>query len=294
MNRSRCLVVGALLALGLSVGATAPAFAQPAKPPPAKAKPKEAPKTAAAADAPTVGKPITIQPKDLAWGIDKKKLGSVYDKVIEDDHKSRYQKTQPGPSMDALDAEVAERKAEFRRTLIEFGTVPTGMDSTVHRAEYSYNNKEALMSIDRGGKTRTFFFIGDKLWKVTDALKLGEKSQWGKSFDEAVTKLNTFYGANGRVREPDAAAGRPFKEVDWKDTQTQVRAVDWGNDQFGIVFQESTTVANLPSLRKNKDPVRGEVDPKTRDAGAKKVPDAPPPKDPPKGKAPPAPPPKKK
>jgi hypothetical protein len=288
MNRSRFLV-GALLALGLSVGVTAPAFAQPKGPPP-KTKPKEAPK-ASTAEAPTVSKPITIQPKDLAWSIDKKKLGSIYDKQIEEDYKSRYQKTQPGPSMDALDAEVAEKKAEFRRSLIEFGTVPTGMDSTVHRAEYSYNNKEAIMSIERGGKTRTFFFIQDKMWKVTDGIKLGEKSQWGKTFDEAVTKLNTFYGVNGRVREADAAAGRPFKEVDWKDAQTQVRAVDWGNDQFGIVFQDAATAANITTLRKNKDPVRGEVDAKVKDAGRAKEPAGPPPKDPPKGKTPP---PKKK
>lgn len=293
MNRSR-FMLGALLALGLSVGVATPAFAQGApKAAPGKAKPKEAPK--AVADAPTVAKPITIQPKDLAWNIDKKKLGSVYDKVIEEDYKSRYQKTQPGPSMDALDAEVAEKKAEFRRSLIEFGTVPTGMDSTVHRAEYTYNNKEAIMSIERGGKTRTFFFINDKMWKVTDGIKLGEKSQWGKTFDEAVTKLNTFYGVNGRVREADAAAGRPFKEVDWKDAQTQVRAVDWGNDQFGITFQDSATVANLATLRKNKDPVRGEVDSKVKDAGRAKEKEPPPPKEPPKkGKTPPPPPPKKK
>lgn len=269
-----------LASLAAMVIVSAPAFAGDSKPAPAPSKPSkgkaanEEKKPATPAEAPQVAKPVAIQPKELGWGIDRKKLGEIYDKVIDEDYKPRYQKAQPGPQTDALDAEVAERKAEFRRSYVEFNDTKTGYDMTALRPEFTYNNKEALMSIERGGRTRYFFFMGGKLWKIVDSFKLGEKSQWGKTFDEALAKLAKHYG-EGRVREADADAGRPYKEADWKDTTTQVRAVDWANNEFAIIFQDSATVANLPTLRKNKESSGGStVDSKVKDVGRKK--DAPP------------------
>ena len=244
----------------------------------AQGKPAKDKKAPATADAPTTKKPVTVQPAEMAWGIDKKKLAAIYDKVIDDDYKPKYKKAQPGPGMDRLDAEVAEKKSEFRRSEIQFGNVPNGMDATPLRPEYTYNNKEFLLSIDRGGKTRYFFFIGDKLWKVVEEIKLGEKSAWGKTFDDAVAVLNKYYEVDGRVREADEAAGRPYKEVDWKDSKSQVRAVDWDNGAFGLIFQDSATVAALPTLRKNKETQSKQVDSKVKDAGKKKPEPPPPPK----------------
>jgi hypothetical protein len=270
--KAKRIVVPALFAAGFALVALvaaphdvdaqgAPPKGAPAKPaPPAKGKGKDAKPAAAAANAPTVGKPITIQPKDMSWGIDRKKLGQIYDKVIDEDYKPKYLKVQPGADMESLDAEVAEAKGQFRRSLIEFKEIATGMDSTPMRSEYTYNNKESMMSIERGGKTRHFFFIDNKLYKVADELKLGEKAVWGKDFNEAVAKLNKYYAVDGRVREPDPAQGRPFKEVDWKDSTTEVRAVDWDNGKFAIYFQDAATVANLPNLRKNKEKETGKVD----------------------------------
>lgn len=300
MKTLRIVTLGAALtlSLGLAGGAVTqdamaqpkgPAKAAPGKPAPAAPKgKKDDKKPASAAEAPATKKPVTIQPAELAWGIDKKKLATIYDKVIDEDYNARYKKAQPGPEMDRLDAEVAEKKSEFRRSEIQFGNVPTGVDGTPLRPEYTYNNKEFLLSIERGGKTRYFFFINEKMWKVVDALKLGEKSQWGKTFDDAVRILNNYYGAEGRVRDADDAAGRPYKEVDWKDSNTQVRAVDWGNDQFALVFQDSSTVAQLGALRKNKESNAKEIDAKVKDAKAKPTPEpGPPGKQPPPKQAPP-------
>jgi hypothetical protein len=274
--------IGAIVALSVGLASTValPTASAQGKPP-AKTpttKKKEDKKPAATAEAPTVATPVTIAPKDLAWGIDKKKLATIYDKVIDEDYKPKYQKTQPGPALDRLDAEVAERKAEFRRSEIQFGNVATGMDQTNLKGEFTYGNKEHLLSIDRGGKTRYFFFIGDKMWKVVDAIKLGEKSQWGKTFDDAVAILNKHYGVAGRARPADDAAGRPFAEVDWKDTKFQVRAVNWDDGTFGLVFQDPVTVANLPTLRKAATATAKEIDAKVKDAAAKKPEQAPPPK----------------
>ena len=274
--------IGAIVALSVGLASTValPTASAQGKPP-AKTpttKKKEDKKPAATAEAPTVVTPVTIAPKDLAWGIDKKKLATIYDKVIDEDYKPKYQKTQPGPALDRLDAEVAEKKAEFRRSEIQFGNVATGMDQTNLKGEFTYGNKEHLLSIDRGGKTRYFFFIGDKMWKVVDAIKLGEKSQWGKTFDDAVAILNKHYGVAGRARPADDAAGRPFAEVDWKDTKFQVRAVNWDDGTFGLVFQDPVTVANLPTLRKAATATAKEIDAKVKDAAAKKPEQAPPPK----------------
>lgn len=272
--------IGAIVALSVGLASTVAlpsAYAQGKPPAKAAAKKKEDKKPAAAADAPQVANPVTIAPKELAWGIDKKKLAAIYDKVIDEDYKPKYQKTQPGPALDRLDAEVAEKKAEFRRSEIQFGNVATGMDQTNLKGEYSYGNKEFLLSIDRGGKTRYFFFIGDKLWKVVDAIKLGEKSQWGKTFADAAAILNKHYGVDGRSRPADDAAGRPFQEVDWKDGKFQVRAVNWDDGSFGLIFQDPATVANLPTLRKaTAASTAKDVDAKVKDAAAKK-PEAPPP-----------------
>jgi hypothetical protein len=274
------------LSLGLAVPfASSDAFAQQGAPPKKeqqKPKGKDDKKKPAAtpAEPPATAKPVAIKPAELAWGMGWKKLAEVYDKVIDEDYKPRYKKVQPGPEMERLDAEVAEKKAEFRRTRTEFNNTTTGYDSTQLVSEYSYNNKEALMYIERGGKTRYFLFIGDKLWKIIDVEKLGEKSKWGKTFDEGVAMINKAYGVDGRVREPDAAAGRPMKEADWKDKDgvVHVRAIDWGGDKLAIAFEEQATVANLANLRKNKKDDATRVDDKVKDAGKKKD-EPPPPKD---------------
>ncbi len=270
MKTLRMIGFGTLALAALTLTGAPSALAGPDKAPPKSGKTPDKTKPAAPTEAPNVAKPVSIQPKELTWGIDRKKLGEIYDKVIDEDYKPKYQKAQPGPQTDALDAEVAERKAEFRRTLTEFGETKTGFDMTPLRPEYTYNNKEALMSIERGGRTRYFFFIQNKLWKIVDSFKLGEKSQWGATWEVALGKLTKHYG-EGRNRDADASAGRPFQEVDWKDTNTQVRAVNWGNDEFAIVFQDSATVAQLSTLRKNKDAVVGiGTDSKVKDVGRNK------------------------
>ncbi|HTJ81583.1 MAG TPA: hypothetical protein VL400_07650 [Polyangiaceae bacterium] len=276
MTHHRRQSLGAAIAVSLALVVPASvAFAGPptgpAKSAPAKGQPAKGAKgaPASAADAPTVGKPIQIQPTTMAWGIDKKKLGEVYDKVIDDDYKAKYRKVQPGPEMESLDAEVTEKKAEFRRSWTEFKDVATGYDSTPLRPEYTYLNKEALMVVDRGGKVRYFFFIQGKLWKIVDVIKIGEKSKWGKTFVEAAAMAAKAYGVEGRVRDADPAQGRPFTEVDWKDATTHVRAADWGNDQVAFIFEDNATASNIAAMRPNKETSQTTIDPKVKDAGRK-------------------------
>jgi hypothetical protein len=135
------------------------------------------------------------------------------------------------------------------------------------KPEYSYNNKETLMQVTRAGKTRDFFFIQDRLWKIIDELPLGDRQAWGKDFTEAATKLSKFYGVAGRVRDPDPSPNseRGYTEIDWKDSATEVRAVDWQNGHFGLAFTDAQTHAQLGSLRSAKAVQSSGVDPSVQD-----------------------------
>ena len=296
--KAKSVLVGAVW-LGLAA-MVAPQLAT-AAPPPAKGKPAAPAKPEASAPAPT--KSINFAPSTLNWGIDTKKLATVYDKVLDNDYRSQYLHVQPGAEMEALDAQVAEKKDEFRRSQIDFGPTPTGIDATPLRQEISYGNQESLMQINRAGKVRDFFFIGKRLYKFADELPLcADKCAWGKDFAEAVAKLNTYYGVPGRKREADPKANRNYPEVDWRDGATEVRAVDWGNGKLGLFFSDVNTVNQLASLRTNKSAVSGAIDPTVADV--LHAPSEPPvPKDPkdakdkkppPKGGKPTPPPPGKK
>ena len=123
------LLVSASLALPALAGDAHADDAVALQKAPAKGK-KGDKKEAAPVEAPTTTKPIVVQPKELVWGLSKDKVGKVYDAIIDEDYKPRYRKVLPGPETERIDAEVAERKAEFRRSLTEFGSTATGYDSS--------------------------------------------------------------------------------------------------------------------------------------------------------------------
>ncbi|MCC6528566.1 MAG: hypothetical protein IT373_38320, partial [Polyangiaceae bacterium] len=222
--------LGSWLGIALGVAAFGAAFDAGA------AKPT---KDKVSAEAPTLPTAIALTPAKLAFGQKPLEVGAVYDPVIDADHLKELQDAQPGVQMDSLLAEIAEKKRLFRRTLLEFSKINTKWDSTPLATEYTYDNQEALMVYSRKGKTRYFFFIQNKLFKVIDELKLGEKSKYGPDFKSAVEVLNKVMGIEGRLRAPDAAAGRPFEEVDWRDSQTHVRAINWGDGKVGFAYEDN-------------------------------------------------------
>lgn len=248
-SRALALVLG-LAVVPLTAGLWAGDAVAQGKAPPRKGKPaKPAPPPTKPAAA---KKPVAVSPAGISWGMSPGQVASVYDKLFDEDFRPRYRKVQPGPSMIALDAELAEIKAQVRRSLVRFGDVPTGYDATPLKPEYTYGNKEAVMNVTRDGRERYFFFIQDKLWKVVDEHALGEGKPWGKTFDEALGKLGAYYLVGGRVREPDEANGLSAKEADWSDGKGHVRAVERGESGFALIFEDEATLANLASLRPNK------------------------------------------
>jgi hypothetical protein len=87
-----CGAMSVGVAMGLVVPGPVAAVADGTKDQP-KAKPKPD------SEPPTTVNPITISPSDLTFGADKKRVIAIYEKVIDDDYKDRYQKVQPGPDM---------------------------------------------------------------------------------------------------------------------------------------------------------------------------------------------------
>ena len=243
------------------------------------------PRSAAAAEnIPTTKKPIALPLAGLMWGQSPKQVAEALDKIIDEDYRQQYKEVQPGVGMKALDAQVAEDKSQFRRSRIDFGKIPTGVDSTPLRGEYSYQNKESMMTLTRKGANTHFFFIGDRLWKMIVEYKLTAGSALGKTYPEGVVKLATIYGVPGRVQPPNDT--RFVTEVDWKDGTTHVRAIERGENALGLAYEDSATVASLPSLRTNKPVDDNGIDPAVAAAvrGASPEPGPPPPKDDKKGK----------
>lgn len=256
-----------LLTLGLTLALVTPAADVHAQ----RKKKDDAP----AAEPPTVKKAISISIKGVTWGQSSKQVADAIDRLFDEDYKPRYREVQPGIQMRNLDAQIAEDKAAFRRSRIDFGKLPTGVDATPLRGEYTYNNRESLMVLNRKGLVTNFFFIRDRLWKIIEEQKLSASHPLGKTYQDAVIKLSTTFGVPGRVLPPDA--NHFALEVDWRDATTHLRAIQRSDTWMGLAFEDNGTLANLASLRPNKPADDNGIDPDVAAAIRGRAPEPPPP-----------------
>ncbi len=202
----------------------------------------------------------------LKWGMshaDVQKTFTENGGIIWKDYDAKLAKARVGPEMTAIEAERESAKQAFGRSYIEFKDTPTGYDATGIRGEYSYRNRESLMWITREGKPkRYFFFISDRLWKMYDEVALTETGPLGKSYIDAVNKMNAQLGASGRIQGADAEKGINATTVDWKDGASHLRVVDRSGDKVAaVVIEDNGTLGNLASLRTNKTEDPTAIDP---------------------------------
>lgn len=200
----------------------------------------------------------------LHWGMSHAELQKFMTQtngVIWKDYDEKLAKARVGPEQTSLEAERENVKAAFGRSYIEFGPTPTGYDSTGISKEYTYNNKEALMWIERKGKKRYYFFIGDKLWKMYDEYPLSDTGTMGLSYQDAVAKLNAQLNATGRFQQPnDKGIDKP--QTDWRDGASVLRAIDRSGEKLvGISVADLSTISNLATLRPHKPVDPNELDP---------------------------------
>lgn len=226
------------LGAGLLVVAERPAFA--------KAPPS------APGGAGSIEKSIQIAPKGLRWGLSLEAISKLYDKVIEGEMLPLFRKAQPGLELDALNEEQKSRKAALRRSRIEFGATPTGVDQSPLKGEYSYKNGESMAVITLpSGTKRHFFFFKDRLWKIYDEHKLKKEGNLGENFQEAVKSLSKRFNANAKMVPADYDKGRPFDEAEWKDPDKVIRAVDRGTT-LAVVYADRKIQEDLGAHRRVK------------------------------------------
>jgi hypothetical protein len=204
--------------------------------------------------------------------------------VIEEEMLPLFQKAQPGLELEALQEELKNKQGAIRRSRVDFGTTPTGIDQSALKGEYSYNNGESIASMTlRSGTKRYFFFFSDRLWKIYDEHKLKKGGNLGENFQEAVKSLAKRFNAEPKMIPSDYDKGRSFNEAEWRDPEKVIRAVDRGNT-LGVVYAERRIHENLANYRKN----RAETGPERLDsdvqAAMKKNEPPPGPKDKDKGK----------
>lgn len=217
----------------------------------AKAKEKKAPpKPPKPEDGKVVGT-IVLHPKGLSYSMSSEQIAKLYDRLFDAQYLELFKKTPVGPQTEALDAELAEKKRLLRQNRVIFGNLPTGIDNTPLKNEYTYQNNESMTRIDLGnGLVRNFFFFNDRLWKIYDEHTLG-KSPLGKSWESAILYLTEKLGNKPKLYEP--GPGREYATAEWSDGTTLLRLVNRDFQQIvGVVFIEQSIQNQLPSLRKNR------------------------------------------
>ena len=211
-------------------------------------------KPAGAGSAGTIEKAVGLSPKGLHWGLTLEGVAKIYDKVFEEEYLPLLKKAQPGNEMLGLEDEQKNKQGFLRRasSRVEFGKIPTGVDQSPLKGEYSYNNAESMATLRlRSGTDRHFFFFSDKLWKVYDEHKLAKGGPLGENFAEATKILSKKFGVPGKLVPADYDKGQSYDEMVWRDPEKTIRAVDRGN-VLGMVYADRTVADNLAQYRKNK------------------------------------------
>lgn len=208
-------------AIAMSIGAAGSVLCLPSTS--AYAKPAEKKKASGS----LLKRDFVLAPQGLRWGISFALLAKVYDDAFDAEYVPIYKRTEPGQQMQLLDAELADKKGIIRRSKVDFGSSPTGVDSGPLAGEYAYNNSESMAKVQlNGGTIRYFFFHTDRLWKVYDEYKLGAGSKLGASWEDAVKALTELFGGPPELLEPDGAVGRNFQEALWLTPTMAIRAIN--------------------------------------------------------------------
>jgi hypothetical protein len=249
----RSIVVASLVSLGFGLTlAMSGLAAGPAAKPAAKPAAPETP-------APAVPSLATLQ-EGFKWGVNHAEVTKIHNQVngvFDKEYNPMLVKMQPGTRMQAVEAERETKKIAFQNSFLEFKDTPLGYDTSGLKGEYSYKNHEFVQVLSREGHRRFFFYIGnppgERLWKLYDEVRLVEGGPNGKSYQEAVQKMNAALGVTGRARNADPDKGFSSNYTEWADGATHLRVVDRsGEGLVGVVLEDKSTLGNLTSLRANK------------------------------------------
>jgi hypothetical protein len=266
-------------ASALALGFAASVLSTPAEAQKPGGKPAPKATVAAVATEPAAAtKAIAHGYAGVTWGKSSTDVIAAVNKIIDEDFRLKRKDVLPGPRLTELENEQEEQKKAFKRTLVTFGKTPTAWDSSSIAGEFTYDNKESLLELERNNKKTYFFFIQDKLWKIIEertystkkaaeaAAKDPKAAKLATDFDTLHTNLEAALGVKGRDQAAAADKGRKVRELDWKDGTSHLRALDRGAKDYSIAYVESATEAKLDTLRPNKPAAKPAVDPSISDA----------------------------
>ncbi len=220
-------------------------------------------KAAPAAEPAAIEKAPRLKPSRVKFGKSEKQIVKAYGPTIEARFKKARQEASPGKELNQVTRMMNEAKQDFASSLIEFDDKPGPLDGTRFDGEFSRENRETALVMERKKRVRHFFFIRNRLWKVMDSYELGPKSKWGVDFKQAAAKVEKIMGVPGRKLAADPKKGRRFEELDWADAKVHVRLINWGK-HLGIAYVDKDTEANLDNLRTNKPKGKEELDPSVK------------------------------
>jgi len=217
---------------------------QPRRPTAARRAPA---RRGAPSNEPPVSDRIAAELAPLRWGMSHEEVLNHFRNQIRASYVPRMKNLGQVEQYRMID----ERQREIRR--IEQNYIPFDgaqehrrWDSSFVGEEYTHNNNESMLLYeDARGNREFFFFINDRLWKRVQARNTnGARIQ----FDDFATQLEALFGPGRRVMN-----GPALQTVQWRDANTALRLADYTTffSAFCLIYEESATVAQLPTLRLN-------------------------------------------
>ena len=235
-----------LLAVGLVSFVTSAValsgVSQPRRPPRAPRRPP-----AALVAEPPISPRIAQELGTLRWGINHEQVLEYFRQTIRASYAPRMRNLGQVEQYRLVERRDAEVRV-VERTYVEFDGTPARRrwDTSFIGDEYTHNNNEAMLVYeDNRGNREFFFFINDRLWKRVQARNTAGAHI---NLDDFTTQLETIFGAGRRVMD-----GARLRTVEWRDDTTRLHIVDATTfyNAFCLIYEESATVAQLPTLRRN-------------------------------------------
>lgn len=202
---------------------------------------------AAPSNDPPVSDRIAAELAPLRWGMSHDEVLTHFRTVLRASFLPRLKNVGQVEQYRILEERrQAERRLTDTYTVFDGTTEHRRWDSSFVGDEYTHNNNESMLVYeDARGNREFFFFINDRLWKRVQARNTnGARIR----FDDFATQLEALFGPGRRVLN-----GTALQTVQWRDASTALRLADYTTffSAFCLIYEESATVAQLPTLRLN-------------------------------------------
>ena len=212
-------------------------------------RPTRGPRRAAVAVVaePPVSPRIAQELGTLRWGISHEQVLEYFRQMIRASYAPRMRNLGQVEQYRLVEQRDAEIRA-VERTYVEFdGAVAhRRWDTSFVGDEYTHNNNESMLVYeDNRGNREFFLFINDHLWKRVQARNTAGARI---DLDDFATQLETIFGAGRRIMD-----GARLRTEEWRDDTTRLHIIDATTfyNAFCLIYEESATVAQLPTLRRN-------------------------------------------